>query len=437
MINPREHRSERVNLARFKLEAKRGIGPGITVLIAVAATILMGAFVISKVSRTLFKPTQEIRFEVKDATALVPGIHEVRFRGIPAGTVTKVENGKTPIITVKLQKKYGQVYKDAKAELRPITALQDLNLDIVDPGKPAAGKASYDQPLPTSQTATSVRIDQVLNAFRPDTRAQLRSLIDNLGNGLTDNGARLKEAFVELAPLLRVAGNATEQLGRREDLTTSLVRDTALVTDELGTRDGQLRTLVKDLGDTVASLRDGSGDLDATLRSLPPTVTSVDSSFTALRGALDDVDGAVDRLGPVADRLPSSLEDLERVSDSARPALDALRTPVRKLVPLTGVLPQASTDLQRAVAILRPLTPTVLNKVTTDLVNCEKGVNGFFQWDASMTKFGDVHGLSPRGNLSVGASSSGLIKGPGYGPNPSCVPGGPIGGRPVRESDKR
>lgn len=436
MINPREHRSERVNLARFKLEAKRGAGPGITVLIGIAATILMGAFVVSKVSRTLFKPTQEIRFEVKDATALVPGIHEVRFRGIPAGTVTKVENGRTPIITVKLQEKYGKVYRDAKAELRPITALQDLNLDIVDPGRPSAGEADYDDPLPTAQTATSVRVDQVLNTLRPDTRGRLRTLIHNLGNGLADNGTRLEEAFVELAPLLRVAGGATEQLARREDLTRSLVRNTSLLTDELGNREGQLRTLMTDLGRTTAALRDGSGDLDATLRGLPPTITSVDRSFTALRGALDDVDGAVESLNPVADRLEPALDDLERVSASARPALDALKTPVRKLVPLTGVLPKASSDLQTAVSILRPQIP-VLDKVTTDLVNCEKGINGFFQWDASMTKFGDAHGLSPRGNLSVGAASSGLIEGPGYGRIPTCTPGQAIGGRPVRESDKR
>jgi hypothetical protein len=83
---------------------------------------------------------------------------------------------------------------------------------------------------------------------------------------------------------------------------------------------------------------------------------------------------------------------------------------------------------------LAPQVDTV-DKVTTDLALCKTGVQNFFQWNASMAKFGDIRGPIPRGNLVLGGSSSSVIPDPGEVANQGCTPGKLIGGRVPRPED--
>jgi virulence factor Mce-like protein len=377
-----------------------------------------------------------VRFAVDDATGVVEGKNDVRYKGIPAGTITKVEMaGTQPVITVQLQKKYGRIYRDARASLRPNTALQDMYLDILDRGTPASGLAGTTDPVPAAQTDTAVNLSDVLNVFRADQRARMRALLDNLGNGLRDRGAPLRTAFTQAVPFLQVAGRVSRQLARRRPMTRRLVHNMAVLTTELGRRDKELRRLLHDGGTTLTTLKDGSRDLDATLAQLPPTLTAVDSSFTAVRGVLGDVNDAVASLQPVAGRLPGSLAALRRLNSSAAPAVRALQPPVRRLVPFAQSLRPLARSLSSAVNALRPQVDTV-DLVTKRVAGCKRGIQGFFQWDASMSKYGDVRGPVPRGNVAAGAQSSGALTSPDeYAPQ-ACTPGKPIGGRVPAPADK-
>jgi hypothetical protein len=99
------------------------------------------------------------------------------------------------------------------------------------------------------------------------------------------------------------------------------------------------------------------------------------------------------------------------------------------LVPVSG-------DLQTAITTLRPEAPTI-NKVTRGLADCKKGVQGFFQWDASLTKFGDARGAVPRGNATIGAGSNSSIASPFEFAPKACAPGAPIPGRLATAADER
>jgi ABC-type transporter Mla subunit MlaD len=171
----------------------------------------------------------------------------------------------------------------------------------------------------------------------------------------------------------------------------------------------------------LTTIQDRSSDLAATLHELPPTMTAINSSFAALRSVLPPVNGAVRSLYPIAGQLPSALAALRSLSGDANPALNALQTPVGRLVPLAEALVPLSSNLQAALGALLPQVGT-FNHTTQDLVSCQKGVQGFFQWDASMAKFGDVRGPVPRGNLVLGGGTPNE-----YQPQ-SCTPGTAIGG---------
>jgi ABC-type transporter Mla subunit MlaD len=436
MIDVRNRRSERINRARLELELKRGARPAVVVAIGALIGLGCALYIGVHVSKTLLASTHEVRFAVADATGVVPGKNPVRYKGIPAGTITKVETlGTQPVLTVQIQDKYGQIYRNATAALRPNTALQDMYLDILDRGTPAAGVAKADNPVPASQTQTSVNLADVLDVFRADQRTRLRALLDNLGNGLQDRGAALRTAFVDAVPFLQVAGRISQQIAERRPMAKRLVHNVALLATELGRRDAELRRLVREGSVTLTTLQAGSGDLDKTLGQLPPTLSAIDSSFAAVRGVLGDVDGAVKSLYPVASHVPASLAALRRLNATASPAVSALQTPVRRLVPLAQALMPLTRSLSSAVTALRPQVGT-FDLVTKRVAGCKRGIQGFFQWDASMSKYGDVRGPVPRGNVVAGPQATGLFASPDeYAPQ-ACTPGKPIGGRVPTAADK-
>jgi phospholipid/cholesterol/gamma-HCH transport system substrate-binding protein len=436
MIEVRNRRSERINRARLQLEVKRAARPAVAVTIGALLALACALYIGIHVSKTLLASTYQMRFALDDATGVVEGKNDVRYKGIPAGTITKVETvGTQPVLTVQVQKKYGRIYRDAKASLRPNTALQDMYLDILDRGTPASGVASVANPVPEGRTETAVNLADVLNVFRADERTRLRALLDNFGNGLRDRGAALRTAFAQAVPFLQVAGRVSDQLAGRRPMTQRLVHNVALLTTELGRRDKELRRLLRDGSATLTTLEEGSADLDATLGQLPPTLAAIDTSFAAVRGVLRDVNGAVDSLQPVAGRLSASLAAVRRLNASAAPAVRALQRPVQRLAPFAQSLAPLSRSLSSAVSALRPQVDTV-DLVTKRLAGCKRGIQGFFQWDASMSKYGDVRGPVPRGNVVAGAQSSGALTSPDeYAPQ-ACTPGKPIGGRVPQPADK-
>ena len=63
--------------------------------------------------------------------------------------------------------------------------------------------------------------------------------------------------------------------------------------------------------------------------------------------------------------------------------------------------------------------------MTKRTAGCKRGIQGFFHWDASMSKYGDARGPVPRGNVAAGAQSSGVLTSPDeYAPQ-ACTPGQP------------
>lgn len=434
MIRLKDHMTEGLTAARLRMEARRALRPLLVVAIAAAIGVSAAAVLITNANRTWFKGSETIRFAVSDATAVQPGQNQVRFKGIPIGTITAVQlQGDHAVLSAVVQKRYGTFYRDAQAALRPATALQDMYLDILDRGTARAGAASTGVPLPVTRTTTAVNVADVLNTFDVGERERVRQLLDNLGNGLQDRGVKLRQAFVETIPLLRSAGRITDQIAARRTQTKRLVHNISLLTDELGRREALLRRLVGDGSIAASTFAAGSRDLDAVLRELPPSVSSLQGGLRSLRAVLPDVDSAVSALAPVADVVPRALDDLQRISRDASPALAALREPVERLAPVAADLRPVSHHLDAAVSQLRPQADTT-DLVTKRAAGCKKGIQDFFQWNTSMTKFGDANGPFPRGNFVLGGSSE-LARNPWESAPPACTPGRPIGGRPPTQGE--
>jgi virulence factor Mce-like protein len=428
MIDIHSRRSKRITRARLDLELSRARGPLAWIVAGALVGLGITGYIASKISPTFLSSSHTVRIAVRDATGVNPGRQELRFKGLPVGVIKKIQlvDGH-PVLTAQYKAKYGQLYRDARLELRPATPLMDMYVDVLDRGTPDAGKLEGDQPLPASQTDVAVNVDEVLNIFRADARTRMSQLLDNLGNGLADHGARLRESLVELTPLVNAAGRITDQIAARDTMTKRLVHNTGQLMAALGDRDKDLRTLVDQGASALSALQQGAPDLAATIAALPPTLRQLDTSFAAVRGALPDVNNAVQALRPVSTQVSAALTALASLNHSAAPAVRALHRPIDKLVPLSAALLPVAQDLQRSLPILHRQIPPV-SRTVNDLVTCKKGIEMFFQGTASLGKFGDARGPVPRGNLAAGVQSL-SIPSPDEFALPQCVPGKPISGR--------
>jgi len=433
MKDPREFISEGVTRERLRMEAKRAARPTVVFLFSVAAAVAIFAFLITHISKTFGHGTYEVRFTSSTAFGVFEGFDAVRFRGVEAGTISKIErHGDRIVLVAKIQDRYGPVYKNARAALRPITPLNDVYLDIVDPGTPAAGRADRNRPLPASRTESFVTVPDVLDTLRADQRVGAYRLLDGLGNGMADGGVKLRRAFVELVPFLQQAGQLTRQIAVRKNVTERLVTNAAVLTTELGRREVALERLVASGAATMGTLQQGSADLDVTLAQLGPTFTELRASLAAVRGAVDDIDAGVTGLFPVAENLPQSLASLRRLNKDLDPAVRSLIPAVFQLGRWTPGVNALSRSLVPSLDALKPQIP-VLGRLTQRLVDCERGVIGFFQWNASLSKYGDQTAPIPRGNLAVGAPDAGVAGVPERQPEKACTPGFPPRGIPSPE----
>jgi phospholipid/cholesterol/gamma-HCH transport system substrate-binding protein len=422
--DPRARRSSGVTRRRLAQEGRRAARPLVTITLGAVLLIAIAAWFVVNISQTFGRSTYDLRFAVGNAFGIFAGGDEVRFRGVPAGTIEAVErHGTQLVILARIRSQYGPVYRNAHAELRPITPLNDVYLDITDPGTPSAGRAVANRPLPQSQTTTSVTVPDVLDGLTADARQSAYRLLDNLGNGLADRGLKLRQAFVQLGPFLSEAGTLTRAVALHQSETEQLVHDAALLTTTLATRQAQLKRLVATGAATFGTLQQSSGDLGATLAQLAPTVQQLDSTLGSVRSVLGTVDGGLDSLIPVANALPTGLFQLRSLARVLDPAATRLTPAARATTPFVERVRDLLGPASQITAGLLPQTP-VINRTATDLVKCRTGVIDFFQWNASLTKMGDTTGGPvPRGNLAFGIPSPNtqLLR----DPIQACTPGTP------------
>lgn len=427
----RERLTDGFNRARLALETRRSLTPLLVITIGVLLSLGAWFTIIKNVGRQVYADNSDVGFEVSNASAVIGGgRQEVRFKGVPAGVIQSIElkNGH-PFIKAKIYKSYLPIYRDARANLRPSTALEDMYLDIVNRGTPAAGKASLANPIPSQNVRTGIQVEDIMQSLDSDVRGHLAIVLDQLGRGLHDRGASLREAFVQVAPLLETAGRLSDQLVHRQAAVRTLVTNTAVISDELARRQRSLRALVADSGATLKTLQNGSADLDATLRGLPPTLQAADTSFASVRATLPDLDQALLGLRAVADRLPAGLLAARQISSDAQPALAKLQPTVPALSLLAKYLAPGALGLDQTTHRLLPQIPAIAHAVRTT-AGCSAAIQGFFQWTPSVMKLGDARGAVVRGQAVVGLASTGAVKDPMVIPRGSCAPGTPVGGVP-------
>jgi virulence factor Mce-like protein len=390
-----------IDVDRLKLELRRSSKP--FVMYVALAVLAIGIALLLTNNLTFQRPWdsyETVHAAFSDVKGIVPTKDPVRISGVNVGVVSGAHvNGGQAVLTLQIQKQFGPIYRNARVRLRPVTPLDDLYVDIVTRGTPAAGIADDSYMIPGTQTLAPVDISRVLNAFGAPTRQRLTILLSELGRGLQDNGAQLREAFVHLAPFLTVARQATHELAIRQLEVRQLVHNFGALTRALDQRDAQLATLLHAGDATLSQLSAKDRPLSATLAELPGALQTMHSSFASVSALTNVLNPALTALEPVATQLRTGLEGLARLGQAATPALQALRPAVSALEPLARTLVPAASSLDRAFTQLRPQAPQ-LDTLTNDLAICRQTLGSFFNDTLQVFKYADDNGSFPRAQVT-------------------------------------
>lgn len=412
---------------RLFLEARRSAKSlAMLVGLIVAAGI---TFAIIARNITFERPWQkyrEVHVAFDDVKGIFPGGHQVRIHGVKVGVVSKSElkNGR-PELTLKIEDKWGPIYKDAKLQIRPVTPLQDLYVNVIDRGTPAAGEATKKDVIASTQTVTPVDISRVLDTFNADTRERMSTLLTEFGKGLDDQGGeKLKASFNEIAPFLHVAEDTTRVLADRKVQVKRAVHNFGELSAALAKRDTDLNKFVVQGNSALGKLAENDVPLANTLTGLDELLPVMRSSFSSVDGLTTKLDPALRSLKPVAAQLKDGLDGLEQLGQDARPAFTALRPAVRSVRTMARTLPRTSTALQTSLTNLDAQTPE-FNRITDVVAPCMNSTMRFFDNTLSVFKYFDTNGSYPRAIETVDFDAASDLKAPAlnFRKLPNCTDG--------------
>ena len=187
---------------------------------------LLATYIIVQNQRLRIPLLEEKPFELKadmtTAQAVTPGQGQtVRVAGVRVGDIDAVdyENGHA-IVTMAIDRKFLPVYKNATILLRPKTGLKDMFLEL-DPGTNYDANSNDDEyqngdEIPVANTAPDTNVDQVLSALDGDTRAYLRLLLTQGGEGLNGRGKDLGKLLGSLGPINRGLARLNTEVAKRK-----------------------------------------------------------------------------------------------------------------------------------------------------------------------------------------------------------------------------
>ena len=163
----------------------------------------------------------------------------VDIAGVPVGEIKKVdlEDGRA-VVTMAIQQKYADMIKrdatHAAAARRPASRTWSSRWTRARQTLPAVEEGYT---IPVAQTEPDVNLDEILASLDRDTRDYLRLLVAGGGEGLKNNGPRLRERV----PALRAAQPRRREAHRRSCASAArtsarLIHNLQLLVTEVGTQ---------------------------------------------------------------------------------------------------------------------------------------------------------------------------------------------------------
>jgi len=271
-----------------------------------------------------FVPTRSYKVQLDNGSNLVKG-NEVRAGGFRVGVIESLRpvtlpNGRTIAeLTLKLDKKTGDVPTDSTATIRPRSA---LGLKYVEITKGRATNTFHDgDTIPLAHTSVPVQFDDLNKLFDTKTRQASQDNLVGFGNAFTGRGQdlnvtinQLPQLFYYLEPVARNLSSGDTQLGR---FFRELSRTAAIVAPVAGVN----ARLFTDMGTTFAAISRDPAALQDTISQSPSTEQVGATSLRVQRPFLNDTADFSHDLRFATTELRAALPDINPALETGTPVL--------------------------------------------------------------------------------------------------------------------
>jgi len=245
------------------------------------------------------------------------------------------------------------------------------------PGPGNAAPLADGDRLPAEDVTPNVDLDQIFNAFDPETRRGYQRFVKG-GSGMLRGRERdAREGLRYFSTALQAGTRLVDDVTADQPALVRFLRSTSAVVGTLARERDALTGVVPRTRATVGALADERAALERTLDRLPGSLRRASTTFAGVRGALDDLDPLIRASRPVADKAGPLLRELRPLAADLVPTIAATRRLIDRpgagndLLELLALTPglaevavpalrdaaKAATDQRPQVAFTRPYVP--------------------------------------------------------------------------------
>lgn len=287
----------------------------------------------------------------RDATQLIPET-DVRMAGVDVGHVVSVEqDGEVAKTLIEIDAEDAPIPADTRTILRRKTLLGEPFIQLI-PGTAAdqgGTMLAENGSLPVGQSGTSVDLDEALRAFNPQTRRNLRLVLNELAIGVRDQGSSLNSALGNLRPTTQAGAGVFETVASQGRAVHTLVKDAGATLQALSERRGDLHDLVAAGNSVLSATAARDRELRETVELLPPTLKQLRPTLDLARQVGTDAGPVLDALGPASRQVTPTVRQLHDLAPDLRGLLTDLG-------PLLDAAPAGVPAFTNTLAAARPLT---------------------------------------------------------------------------------
>jgi virulence factor Mce-like protein len=344
-------------------------------------------------------PAYNVTVEVPDAARLTAG-NEVRIRGRRAGIVKGIEprvgrDGRPYArLRLRLEQSVDPLPVDTTARVRPRSMLGLKYLELT-PGR-AEKTVPVEGVLPLEQARERVELDEVLQAFDHETRADLTSLTTDLSNGVAGRAGDVNAGIGELRTLARRVEPVMRNLADPATDLEGAIDGVEGATATLAPVSEELAGLLRGLALTLDAAVNAEPELDEALADLPGFLDSSRRAVRTISPVLGDGAALMREARAPARLLPGAARGLADVARRGTPVIERavdLGPDLEDTLNAVGRLvaePSTLGSVQRLTEVVASLGPT-LRAVNPFQVDCN--YLGLWTRNASSTiSEGDAHG---------------------------------------------
>jgi phospholipid/cholesterol/gamma-HCH transport system substrate-binding protein len=259
---------------------------------------------------------------------------DVRISGVDVGKVESIElgpEGKEAIALLNIDDKYAPLRASTRAMLRTKTLLGETYVELTPgaAGEPALHDGAI---LPSAQVTESVQLDEIFQAFNPETRRAFQTWMQEAAVAIEGQGQNLSYAIGNFEPTFREFEGLFRTLNSQEAAVSTLFGSGAKTFEALRGRNGELADLIRSSNELFKTTATRDQDIEALFRAFPTFQDESRLTVGRLQKFAVNADPLSKQLVPVAEELSPTLVAFGKLAPEAKKLFEAL-PPVIKEAP--------------------------------------------------------------------------------------------------------